>query len=384
MHGASRTQFHQRHGFNRRSLLKSAAGAFIGASALHLGSQTAFAQKSSTQSEDGNSGQLRKHMLGFMLSHEQFPVTQLIQLGTAAEAAGFDLLATSDHFQPWQSNEGHAGEAWVTMGALGARTRRVWIGPTVTCPTFRYNPAVVAEAFATLASLSPGRMFLGVGSGEALNEQAATGVWPKWDERSERLIEATQLIRQLWTGQPVAHDGKYYNVHAKLFDAPPKPIPLLMAANGPKAMRRAGQYGDGLITDPKTWKQHKDEFLNAAKAAGKDPADMPVLVEQYVVVGNQKDAQTAAELWRFGPKAFKSYYNVRDPQAIQQRADSEIPLDQVYADWPVSTDPAAHLKVVNELFESGVSIVNIHSGQADQQRVLEFYGKEIVPKVKRG
>lgn len=111
---------------------------------------------------------------------------------------------------------------------------------------------------------------------------------------------------------------------------------------------------------------------------------MPVLVEQYVVVGNQKDAQTAAELWRFGPKAFKSYYNVRDPQAIQQRADSEIPLDQVYADWPVSTDPAAHLKVVNELFESGVSIVNIHSGQADQQRVLEFYGKEIVPKVKRG
>jgi TAT-translocated FGD2 family F420-dependent dehydrogenase len=383
MRGVSGTQFLQRHPFDRRALLKSAAGAFIGASALHLGSETAFARKSNSQRQDVSSGQLRKHMLGFMLPHEQFPVPQLIQFGIAAEAAGFDLLATSDHFQPWQSNEGHSGEAWVTMGALGAHTRRVWIGPTVTCPTFRYNPAVVAEAFASLSLLSPGRIFLGVGSGEALNEQAATGVWPQWSERSERLIEATQLIRQLWTGQPVDHQGKYYNVHARLFDAPPKPIPLLMAANGPKAMRRAGQYGDGLITDPKTWKQHKNEFLEGAKAAGKDSAEMPVLVEQYVVVGSQEDAKAAAELWRFGPKAFKSYYNIRDPQAIQQRADSEIPLDQVYADWPVSTDPAAHLKVINELFESGVSIVNIHTGQSDQEKTIEFYGKEIVPKVKR-
>src|SRR5581483_7716386 len=145
MRGVSGTQLP--HSFDRRALLKSAAGAFIGASALHIGSETAFAQKSSSQREDSNSGHLRQQMLGFMLPHEQFPVPQLIEFGIAAEAAGFDLLATSDHFQPWQSNEGHSGEAWVTMGVLGARTRRVWIGPTVTCPTFRYNPAVVAEAF---------------------------------------------------------------------------------------------------------------------------------------------------------------------------------------------------------------------------------------------
>jgi TAT-translocated FGD2 family F420-dependent dehydrogenase len=383
MQAASRTQLHRNTCFNRRALLKSAAGAFIGASTLRFGSQTALAEQSSSQRQNDSSGQLRKRMLGFMLPHEQFPVPELIQLGIAAEEAGFDLLATSDHFQPWQSNEGHAGEAWVTMGVLGARTRKVWIGPAVTCPTFRYNPAVVAEAFASLSLLSPGRIFLGVGSGEALNEQAATGVWPKWNERSERLIEATDIIRKLWTGQPVAHQGKYYNVNAKLFDPPPRPIPLLMAANGPKAMRRAGQYADGLITDPKTWKQHKEEFLAGAKAAGKDPANLPVLVEQYVIVGDKREAETAAELWRFGPKAFKSYYNIRDPQEIQRRADSEIPLDQVYGDWPTSTDPAAHLKVVNELFESGVSIVNIHSGQSDQQKVIDFYGKEIVPQLKR-
>jgi F420-dependent hydroxymycolic acid dehydrogenase len=127
-------------------------------------------------------------MVGFMLAHEQFPVPELVNLGVAAEQAGFDLLATSDHLQPWQANEGHAGEAWVTMAALGERTKRVWIGPTVTCPSLRYNPAVVAEAFASLNLLYPGRIFLGIGSGEALNEEAAIGSWPKWPERSERLV----------------------------------------------------------------------------------------------------------------------------------------------------------------------------------------------------
>ena len=257
------------------------------------------------------------------------------------------------------------------------------MGPTVTCPTFRYHPAVVAEAFATLSLLTPGRVFLGVGSGEALNEEAATGSWPEWEERSEKLIEATELIRKLWRGQPVSHAGKHYTVKAKLYDPPAESIPLLMAANGPKAMRRAGQYGDGLVTDPETWKAHKSEFEKGAKAAGKDPGQMPVLVEQYVVVGGEKEAKTAAELWRFGPKAFESYYDIRDPEIIQERADAEVTLEKVYGDWPVSTDPQVHLKKVGELFDSGVTIVNIHSGQADQERVIEFYGREVLPKLKK-
>lgn len=322
-------------------------------------------------------------MVGFMLAHEQFPAPQLVELGVSAEQAGFDLLATSDHLQPWQANEGHSGEAWVTMGLLGQKTQRVWIGPTVTCPTFRYNPAVVAEAFATLSLFTPGRIFLGIGSGEALNEQAAVGSWPKWIERSERLLEATEIIRQLWTGKQIVHQGKYYNVNARLYDPPAKPIPLLMAANGPKAMRRAGQYADGLVTDSKTWKEHKSEFAAGAQAAGKDIKEMPVLVEQYAVVGSKSDAEAAAELWRFGPNAFKTYYNVRDPKEIQRRAEAEVPLEKVYGDWPVSEDPAAHIKVVNELFESGATIVNIHSGQSDQKKVIEFYGREVLPKVNR-
>src|SRR5580698_8881323 len=185
-----------------------------------------------------------KPMIGFMLAHEQFPVTELVELAVAAEEAEIDLLATSDHLQPWQANERHSGQAWVTISAIGQRTKRVWIGPTVTCPTFRYNPAVVAETFASLSLLYPGRIFLGVGSGEALNEEAATGSWPKWPERSERLVEATEIIRKMWGGQQIAHEGQYYKVNAKLYDRPAKAIPLLMAANGPKAMRRAGQYAD--------------------------------------------------------------------------------------------------------------------------------------------
>jgi F420-dependent hydroxymycolic acid dehydrogenase len=365
---------------DRRSLLKS-AGMMMGASAL--GGSLSTAQSSGGGMSSGAASLEKKKLVGFMLAHEQFPVPRLVELGESAERAGFDLLATSDHFQPWQDNEGHAGHAWVTMSAIGQRTKKVWIGPTVTCPTFRYNPAVVAEGFASLSLLYPGRIFLGIGSGEALNEQAAVGSWPKWQERSERFIEAADVIRKLWGGEMVHHEGKYYNVNARLYDRPTKPIPLLMAANGPKAMRRAGQYGDGLITDPKTWKQYKSEFEAGARAAGKDPSQMPVLVEQYVIVGSKQDAEKAAELWRFGPKAFKKYYNVRDPQEIHKEADAEVPLEQVYADWPTSTDPNVHIKAVNELFESGATIANIHTGQDDQEKVIQFYGKEVIPKLRR-
>jgi TAT-translocated FGD2 family F420-dependent dehydrogenase len=365
---------------DRRAILKGYATLF-GVSAMSSLPKAFGRPKAQTDSTQ-NGGSLRKPTMGFMLGHEQFTIPKLLEFGTAAEEAGFGLLATSDHFQPWQANEGHSGEAWVTLGALGQRTRRAWMGPTVTCPTFRYNPAVVAEACASLSWLTPERVFLGLGSGEALNEEAAVGSWPAWQERSTRLIEATDVIRKLWTGQQIDHKGKYFKVNARLYDPPPKPIPLLMAANGPKAMRRTGQYADGLITDPKTWKQYKAEFEGGAKAAGKDPAQMPVLVELFVVVGDESEAKASAELWRFTPKAFKTYYNIRDPQTIQDRATAELPLPKVYEEWPVSMNPEVHIKAVSELFQSGASIVNIHSGQADQKRVVDFYGKNVLPKVK--
>ncbi len=357
---------------DRRGLLKWTTAA---AAAAMAGPTAAGAQP-------GTAVDRPPRMVGYMLAHEQFAVPQLVQIGTAASRAGFDLLATSDHLQPWEPSEGHAGQAWVTLGALTGRVNS-WMGTTVTCPTFRYNPAVVAEAFASLSLLHPGRVFLTVGSGEALNEQAATGYWPLWPERWERLIEAIGIIRALWTGSPVSHRGRHYSVDARLYDPPVQPIPLFTAANGRKSMRLAGYYGDGLVTDPKTWKQHKQEWHAGARDAGKDPAEMPVLVEQYVVVGDRGAARRPAELWRFGPKAFKEYYNIPSPAVIERRADIELPIEQVIADWAVSPDPAVHIRKIEELFATGVSIVNIHSGQSDQNRVIEFYGSQVLPAVRQ-
>ncbi|MBV8893667.1 MAG: TIGR03557 family F420-dependent LLM class oxidoreductase [Acidobacteria bacterium] len=319
------------------------------------------------------------NIVGYNLEHEQFPVPELVQFGADASQAGFGALAYSDHLQPWQANEGHAGQAWVTLSAVGSQALSSWIGTMVTCPTIRYNPAVVAEAFASLSLLYPGRVFLGVGSGEAVNEEAATGYWPPWSERWGRLIEAISIIRALWSGEQVQFQGQYYTVNAKLYDPPAQPIPLLTAANGMKSMRLAGQYGDGLITDPKTWQQYKTEWQEGANAAGKDPGQMPVMVQQYVVVGDQSDAQQAAELWRFLPKAFTTYYNIPSPVEIEQLADQQVPLSQVIAQWVVGTDPSVHINAINELFNSGVSVVEIVSGQPDQQRVIGFYGDNVLP-----
>jgi TAT-translocated FGD2 family F420-dependent dehydrogenase len=388
----------------RRDMLKSAgvllAASSAGLSAVSQATQASTAQTSTmgtphrpgaskvAAARDGSSregsGTLRKGMIAYMLAHEQFPVSELLSLGASAEQAGFDLLAASDHFQPWQANERHCGEAWVTLAALGQRTHHVWMGTTVTCPTLRYNPGVVAETFATLSHLYPGRIFLGLGSGEALNEQAATGSWPAWRDRWDRLIEAVTIIRQLWTGNPLQHQGTHYNVNARLYDPPAKPIPILLAANGPKAMRLAGQHGDGLVTDPQTWHEHKSEWESGAREAGKNPAAMPVLVEAFVTVGGRSDAEAAAKLWNFIPRAFKGYQNIRDPAEIERQAQKDLPLPKVYGDWTVSTDPAAHVQSIKKLFDSGVSIVNIHSGQPEQQKVIEFYGKEVLPKLRNG
>jgi TAT-translocated FGD2 family F420-dependent dehydrogenase len=350
-------------------------GTTADAPAMDLGT---LPERDSRVARPGTSG-LRKGMIGFVLAHEQFTVPDLIRGGALASRSGFQLLATSDHLQPWQANEAHSGLAWITLGAMGAQAPEVWMGTSVTCPTLRYNPSVVAEAFATLSHLYPGRIFLGLGSGEALNEQAATGVWPAWEERWDRLAEAISVIRQLWTGKQVSHKGTYYTVNAKLYDPPAAPIPLFTAANGRKSMRLAGQHGDGLITDPLTWKNFRPEWEKGARDAGKDPDQMPVMVEHFVVVGDETDALLAAEQWRFIPNAFKGYFNVRDPAEIQRRAEAEVQLDDLIKQWPASTDPAEHIAAIRELFDSGVSIVNIHSGQADQAKVIEFYAAKVLP-----
>src|SRR5712691_5408202 len=225
--------------------------------------------------------------IGFVLSHEQFPAPRLVELGVAAEKAGFDEVWTSDHFHPWQDNQGHSGQAWVTLAELGQRTRSIPFGTGVTCPSFRYRPAIVAQAFASLALFSPGRVFLGVGSGEALNEVPAGGGWDDLQGRVERMIEAVGLIRQLWSGEWTNHSGRYYQLqNARIYDRPPQPVPIYIAASGRRAARAAGELGDGWITaaDAVGNASFRDAFFEGARAAGKNPSDLRILAESFVVV----------------------------------------------------------------------------------------------------
>lgn len=323
--------------------------------------------------------------IGFVLSQEQFPSTQLIKYGQMAEGAGFECVWASDHWQPWQDNQGHAGQAWITLAALGAQSSRLAMGTGVTCPTYRYNPAIVAQAFASLGLLYPGRVFLGIGTGEALNESAAGGGWGEYLERAERLVEAVELIRQLWTGEMVNHSGQYYNVNGKLYDVPDTQVPIYIAASGPESMHLAGKHGDGLITDGETAikPDMRAEFERGAREAGKDPATMPVIAELFMFVGEEAQAKEYAELWRFLPKAWESYVENPDPRDIERRARQEVPMEDVLEKMKVGSDPQVHIKALQELIDGGVSTIFVHSAQPDQEQAMQFYSKEVLPRLKR-
>jgi TAT-translocated FGD2 family F420-dependent dehydrogenase len=323
--------------------------------------------------------------IGFVLSHEQFAPPELIEFGVAAEQAGFDMIWASDHIHPWQDNQGHAGHAWITLAALGQRTQRIGMGTGVTCPTYRNHPAVVAHAFASLGVLYPGRVFLGVGSGEALNEQAATGDWGNYQERAARFVEAVQVIRALWTGEPVNHRGAYYTVQGlKLYDTPRVPVPLYMAASGPKSLRLAGIHSDGLITDAESAVKPsaRRAFEAGAREAARHVDDLSIHAELFVYIGTEQEAEPVAKQWRFLPKAWSDFVNEPDPRVIDRRAQQEVPLGDVLKMWTVSPDPAEHVRKIQKLIDGGVTHLYIHAGNQNQMQAIQFYRDEVLPSLR--
>lgn len=329
----------------------------------------------------------QRHTIGFVLSNEQWRINDLVEQAVAAEEAGFDRLWTSDHFHPWQDNQGHSGHAWVLLAAIGQRTKHVPFGTGVTCPTYRNNPAVVAQAFASLGILNPDRVFLGVGSGEALNEEASGGGWGEYEERAERLEEAVQIIKTLWKGDWMSFKGKHYQIpRARLFDIPEKAVPLYMAASGPNSIELAGQYSDGWITEPKNAldPEERGKWEKAVRDSGRDPSALPIICELFVFVGSKQDPelQKAANLWRFLPKAWTDFVDNPDPEDIRKQAEKKVSLDEVISAWLVGDDPQVFIDRIVELFEGGVSQVYIHSAQADQQKIIDFFGQKVLPAVR--
>jgi len=328
--------------------------------------------------------------LGYKASAEQFGPRQLLDFAVEAEACGFESVWISDHFQPWRHTNGHAPFAFSWLGAVGERTKHVLLGTSVLTPTFRYQPAVVAQAFGTLGVLNPGRMILGVGSGESLNEVAVTGMeWPPAKERLARLREAVILIKRLWTEEMVTFDGEYYHTrNATIYDRPDQPIPIYISAGGPVAAKFAGREGDGFIcTSGKGDELYRNQLLPAveegAKAAGRDPGLIERTIEVKVSFDTDRERALAdTRIWAALALPAEDKVSIHDPREMEQKAATVA--DQSYRRWLVSSDPEEHVEQIRPYIELGFTHLVFHAPGDDQSRFLQLYAKEILPRIRQG
>jgi coenzyme F420-dependent glucose-6-phosphate dehydrogenase len=327
--------------------------------------------------------------LGYKASAEQFGPKELLSFAIEAEESGFDSVWISDHFQPWRHTDGHAPAVFPWLGALGERTERILLGTSVLTPTFRYNPAIVAQAFGTLGVLNPGRMILGIGSGESLNEVAVThGEWPPAKERLARLREATELIRRLWSEELVTFEGQYYQtLNATIYDKPDQPIPIYISAGGPVAAKFAGRAGDGFIcTSGKGDALYRDQLLPAlaegAKAAGRDPENIEKMIEVKVSFDTDRErAMQDTRIWAALALPAEDKVDIHDPREMEKKAATVA--DQAHRRWLVSSDPEEHIEQIRPYIELGFTHLVFHAPGDDQSRFIQLYAKEILPRLRK-
>lgn len=327
--------------------------------------------------------------LGYKASAEQFGPRQLLDFTTEAEECGFDSVWISDHFQPWRHTHGHAPFALSWLGSAAERTKRVVLGTSVLTPTFRYQPAVVAQAFGTLGTLYPGRMILGLGSGESLNEVAVTASeWPPAKERLARLREAVDLIRRLWSEELVTYDGQYYRtLKATIYDKPDQPVPIYISAGGPVAAKFAGSVADGFIcTSGKGDELYRNQLLPAleegAKAAGRDPSRIERTIEVKVSFDTDKNRALAdTRIWAALALPAEEKVNIHDPREMEKKAEEVA--DQAHRRWLVSSDPEEHVEQVGHYIELGFTHLIFHAPGDDQSRFLQLYSREILPRLRK-
>jgi coenzyme F420-dependent glucose-6-phosphate dehydrogenase len=325
--------------------------------------------------------------LGYKASAEQFGPRELLDFTISAEANGFDSVFVSDHFQPWRHSDGHAPFAFAWLGAAGERTQRVFLGTSVVTPTFRYHPALVAQAFGTLGSLFPGRVILGVGTGEHLNEGALGVQWPDNRERFARLREAVRLIRQLWAEQSVTFDGDYYHTrNATIYDRPEQPIPIWVSAGGPQVAKFAGRAGDGLIcTSGKGMELYSDQllpsFADGAKESGRDAGELDKMIEIKVSYDTDRaHAMEDTKIWASLALPAEAKAGIDDPREMERQARSVE--DVAYRRWLVSDDPDEHIEQLRPYLELGFNHLVFHAPGEGQTRFLELYGSQILPRIR--
>jgi coenzyme F420-dependent glucose-6-phosphate dehydrogenase len=323
---------------------------------------------------------------GYKASAEQFDSRTLLDYSIAAEKRGLDAVAVSDHFQPWRHTGGHAPAALPWLGALAVTTERALLGTSVLTPMLRYQPAVIAQAFATVAQLAGGRTFLGVGTGEAMNETPVTGgEWPSGKERRARLAEAVELIRALWTDERVDFEGTYFRTEkATVYERPEEPIPIYLAASGPIAARLAGRLGDGFICTSGKPMELYDELLakvrEGAGQAARDYDAMPKMIEIKVSYDTDLEAaERACRWWGALGLSGEQKSGVEDPLELERLADAQP--EQATRRFIVSTDPDEVVARIAPYVDLGFTELVFHGPGDDQERFLDLFCRDVLPRL---
>lgn len=316
--------------------------------------------------------------VGYKLSSEEFGPVDLIRHAARAETAGFDFALISDHFHPWMDRQGQSPFVWSVLGAIAGATERLVVGTGVTCPIIRTHPAIVAHAAATVAAMMPGRFFLGVGTGENLNEHVTGAKWPPVDVRREMLEEAVKVIRLLWRGGAQSHRGQHYTVdHARLYTLPRRPPPLMVAGSGPLAARLAARIGDGLVTT-----EPDPDLLRTFHRAG--DRKKPSVVELTVCwARSEREARrTAHEVWALAGLEGQLFTELPYPEHFES-AFKPITEAQVADAVVCGPDPARHLEALRSAHRVGFDHVCVHQVGLDQEGFFRFYEAEVLPRVRR-
>ena len=316
--------------------------------------------------------------LGYALSSEEHDPLALVRNAVAAEDAGFEFALISDHFHPWIELHPHSSFVWGVLGAIAQATDTLEVGTGVTCPTIRIHPAIIAHAAATAACLMPGRFFLGVGTGENLNEHILGQRWPEWDVRVEMLEEAVEIIRELWKGEVTSHHGRHYTVeNARIFTLPDELPPIHVAASGPRMAERAGRMADGLIgTGPDR------DLLDTYRQAGGDGPRYG----QVTVCWAESEAEARRTAHRWWPTAAlhgEVSQELPNPAQFTELVSS-ITEDQVAEAIPCGPDPAVHLEHIQAYVDAGYSHVYLHQVGPDQAGFIEFAKRELLPAITSG
>lgn len=314
--------------------------------------------------------------LGYKLSSEEFGPRELLRVARLAEESGFQFALISDHFHPWTDAQGQSPFVWSVIGGLAEATSRLVVGTGVTCPTMRTHPAIIAQAAATAAVMLPGRFFLGVGTGENLNEHIVGARWPSVDVRQDMLEEAVAVIRQLWRGGYQDHHGRFYTVeNARVYTRPDSPPPIMVAASGTKAAQLAGRIGDGLVaTEPA---REVVEHFEAAGGRGK-----PRYAEISVCWARDEASarRTAHRQWpiaaMLGPLATEL------PVPAHFEAAAEMVTEDAVAEAVVcGPDAERHLAGIRQYVDAGFDHVCVHQIGPDQEGALRFYAREVLPRL---